>query len=142
MTCLPQPRRRRSASPAIPPHACWPGSDHRSALAQPRSAAAGHAAPAVANGRAACGFPGCTRGAIVLIGRPTISNDNTTACRCNEWRECMFRTALLVVLVSTAVPLGVLAQTPADLKNDANTPDDVLVYGMGYSGQRYSPLTQ
>src|SRR5215468_2970061 len=76
------------------------------------------------------------------IGRPAISNDNTTACRCNEWRECMFRTALLVVLVSTAVPLGVLAQTPADLKNDANTPDDVLVYGMGYSGQRYRPLTQ
>src|SRR5215472_16721148 len=76
------------------------------------------------------------------IGRPTISKDNTTAGRCNEWRECMFRTALLVVLVSTAVPLGVLAQTPADLKNDANTPDDVLVYGMGYSGQRYSPLTQ
>jgi alcohol dehydrogenase (cytochrome c) len=54
----------------------------------------------------------------------------------------MFRTALLAVLVSTAVPMGVLAQTSADLKNDANTPGDVLVYGMGYSGQRYSPLTQ
>ena len=54
----------------------------------------------------------------------------------------MFRTALLVVMVSTAIPLGVLAQTSADLKNDANTPDDVLVYGLGYSGQRYSPLTQ
>ena len=29
-----------------------------------------------------------------------------------------------------------------DLKNDEKTPGDVLVYGMGYSGQRYSPLTQ
>src|SRR5262245_55193493 len=34
------------------------------------------------------------------------------------------------------------AQTSDDLKNDHTTPGDVLVYGMGYSGQRYSPLTR
>lgn len=37
---------------------------------------------------------------------------------------------------------GAFAQTAEDLKNDDKTPGDVLVYGMGYSGQRYSPLTQ
>ena len=35
-----------------------------------------------------------------------------------------------------------LAQSSDDLKNDEKTPGDVLVYGMGYSGNRYSPLTQ
>ena len=34
----------------------------------------------------------------------------------------MIRSALLGALVSAAVPLGVLAQTSQDLKNDANTP--------------------
>ena len=37
---------------------------------------------------------------------------------------------------------GALSQSADDLKNDEKTPGDVLVYGMGYSGQRYSPLTQ
>src|SRR5262245_50152125 len=37
---------------------------------------------------------------------------------------------------------GALAQTAQDLLNDHKTPGDVLVYGMGYSGQRFSPLTQ
>jgi len=54
----------------------------------------------------------------------------------------MVRSTLLSALVSVAVPLGAGAQTADDLKNDANTTSDVLVYGMGYSGQRYSPLTQ
>ena len=35
-----------------------------------------------------------------------------------------------------------LAQSADDLKNDATTPGDVLTYGMGYSQQRFSPLTQ
>jgi alcohol dehydrogenase (cytochrome c) len=35
-----------------------------------------------------------------------------------------------------------LAQSSADLVNDHRTPGDVLTYGMGYSQQRYSPLTQ
>ncbi len=37
---------------------------------------------------------------------------------------------------------GAEAQTAQDLLNDQNTPGDVLVYGMGYAAQRYSPLTR
>jgi alcohol dehydrogenase (cytochrome c) len=54
----------------------------------------------------------------------------------------MLRSGLLAVLLSATASVAALAQTSEDLKNDANTPDDVLVYGMGYQGQRYSPLTQ
>jgi alcohol dehydrogenase (cytochrome c) len=54
----------------------------------------------------------------------------------------MIRTGLLAALLSATTSLVALAQTAEDLKNDANTPDDVLVYGMGYQGQRYSSLTQ
>src|SRR5262245_28352315 len=53
----------------------------------------------------------------------------------------MLRSGLLAVLLSATASVMALAQTSEDLKNDANTPDDVLVYGMGYQGQRYSPLT-
>src|SRR5260370_42207158 len=35
-----------------------------------------------------------------------------------------------------------LAQTADELKNDEKSTGDVLVYGMGYSGNRYGPLTQ
>jgi alcohol dehydrogenase (cytochrome c) len=54
----------------------------------------------------------------------------------------MLRPTLLAVLLSAAVPTMVLAQTSQDLKNDEKTTGDVLVYGMGYSAQRFSPLTQ
>jgi alcohol dehydrogenase (cytochrome c) len=54
----------------------------------------------------------------------------------------MLRSMLFAALLSTAVPFAALAQTADDLKNDEKTPGDVLVYGMGYSGNRYSPLTQ
>ena len=57
----------------------------------------------------------------------------------------MTRTTLLSALLTTvltAVPIAALAQTADDLKNDEKTPGNVLVYGMGYSGNRYSPLTQ
>ncbi len=54
----------------------------------------------------------------------------------------MLRSTLLAVLLSAAVPAMVLAQTSEDLKNDEKSTGDVLVYGMGYSAQRYSPLTQ
>jgi alcohol dehydrogenase (cytochrome c) len=56
----------------------------------------------------------------------------------------MTRSVIFAALLSAtvaAVPLTVLAQTADDLKNDEKTPDNVLVYGMGYSGNRYSPLT-
>ena len=54
----------------------------------------------------------------------------------------MLRPTLLAALVSAAIPITALAQSADELKNDEKTPGDVLVYGMGYSGQRYSPLTQ
>ena len=54
--------------------------------------------------------------------------------------------ALLRATILSAVlapfPIAALAQTADDLKNDAKTPANVLVYGMGYSANRYSPLTQ
>ena len=37
---------------------------------------------------------------------------------------------------------GAQAQTAADLINDSKTTGDVLVYGMGYNAQRYSPMTK
>src|ERR1700744_4593880 len=54
----------------------------------------------------------------------------------------VMRSPLFAVLLSAAVPLAALAQTANDLKNDENTPGDVLVYGMGYSANRFSPLAQ
>jgi alcohol dehydrogenase (cytochrome c) len=54
----------------------------------------------------------------------------------------MMRSTLFVALLSAIVPFAALAQTADDLKNDEKTTGDVLVYGMGYSGNRFSPLTQ
>ena len=54
----------------------------------------------------------------------------------------MLRPTLLAALLTAAIPIMALAQTADELKNDEKTPGDVLVYGMGYSGNRYSPLTQ
>jgi alcohol dehydrogenase (cytochrome c) len=52
-------------------------------------------------------------------------------------------TLLVAAIALTAVFAGgAFAQSAADLLNDEKTPGDVLVYGMGYSGNRYSPLTQ
>ena len=53
----------------------------------------------------------------------------------------MMRSALLAALLCAAVPVAVLAQTADELKNDEKTPGDVLTYGMGYSQNRFSPLT-
>src|SRR2546427_10063063 len=49
---------------------------------------------------------------------------------------------LVAVLLSAAVPMLALAQSAEDLKNDHKAPGNVLTYGMGYSQQRYSPLTR
>src|SRR6478672_395627 len=54
----------------------------------------------------------------------------------------MLRPMLLAALLTAAIPITALAQSLDDLKNDEKTPGDVLVYGMGYSGTRYSTLTQ
>lgn len=52
------------------------------------------------------------------------------------------RSMLFAALLSAAVPFAALAQTAEELQNDEKTPGDVLVYGMGYSANRFSPLTQ
>src|SRR5262245_52905595 len=54
----------------------------------------------------------------------------------------MRKTAVTAALIGAVLPFGALSQTSDDLKKHYETPGDVLVYGMGYSGQRYSPLTQ
>jgi alcohol dehydrogenase (cytochrome c) len=54
----------------------------------------------------------------------------------------MLRSLLFAAVLSSALPSAALAQTADDLKDDEKTPGDVLVYGMGYSGDRFSPLTQ
>jgi len=48
--------------------------------------------------------------------------------------------AALAVFAATGAPAW--AQSAKDLFDDHKTPGDVLVYGMGYSGQRYSPLAK
>jgi alcohol dehydrogenase (cytochrome c) len=53
----------------------------------------------------------------------------------------MMRPMMFVALLSAALPAGALAQSADELKNDDKTPGDILTYGMGYSQQRYSPLT-
>jgi alcohol dehydrogenase (cytochrome c) len=54
----------------------------------------------------------------------------------------MMRSTLLAALASVALPMMALAQTADELKNDQKTPADVLTYGMGYTQQRFSPLSQ
>ena len=49
---------------------------------------------------------------------------------------------LLMSLLISVTTLGAHAQTTQDLINDGKTANDVLVYGMGYNAQRFSPLTQ
>src|SRR5262245_19948933 len=54
----------------------------------------------------------------------------------------MIRPTVVAILMSVIIPMLVLAQTTDELKNDDKTPGDVLTYGMGYSQQRFSPLTR
>jgi alcohol dehydrogenase (cytochrome c) len=53
--------------------------------------------------------------------------------------RCTVSAGILALLCVTMPAMG---QTADDLKNDEKTPADVLVYGMGYSAQRFSPLTR
>jgi alcohol dehydrogenase (cytochrome c) len=50
--------------------------------------------------------------------------------------------AIFVLLLRVVVPVVAFAQSAEDLQKDATTPDNVLTYGMGYSQQRFSSLTQ
>ena len=52
------------------------------------------------------------------------------------------RRILLASLIGASLPAMASAQTADDIKNAANTPQNVLTYGMSYSQQRFSPLTQ
>src|SRR5215831_3769293 len=54
----------------------------------------------------------------------------------------MMRSFVLAALFAAALPQATLAQTAEDLKNAEKTTGSVLVYGMGYAGNRYSRLTQ
>ena len=51
--------------------------------------------------------------------------------------------ATVVAATSAVLPAApAMAQSSQDLLNDHKTPGDVLVYGMGYSAQRYSTLAK
>ena len=52
------------------------------------------------------------------------------------------RTFAMSAALSLGVAAGAWAQTAADLAGDAQTPGDVLVYGMGYDQKRFSALDQ
>ncbi|MDB5405865.1 MAG: quinoprotein ethanol dehydrogenase [Rhodospirillales bacterium] len=52
------------------------------------------------------------------------------------------RPLIAALLLGFALPATAMAQSVADLRNDAKTPGDVLTYGMGYNQQRFSPLKQ
>src|SRR5256885_12506465 len=54
----------------------------------------------------------------------------------------MNRISLFAAVLLSLCPAVALAQTDADLKNAAKTPDRILTYGMSYSHQRLSPLKQ
>jgi alcohol dehydrogenase (cytochrome c) len=59
----------------------------------------------------------------------------------SSWEENM-RRIVLASLLSASLPLAASAQTADDIKNAEKTPQNVLTYGMSYSQQRFSPLTQ
>src|SRR5215472_592028 len=57
-------------------------------------------------------------------------------------REEDMRRIVLASLLGAALPFAASAQTADEIKNAAKTPQNVLTYGMSYSQQRFSPLTQ
>jgi alcohol dehydrogenase (cytochrome c) len=52
------------------------------------------------------------------------------------------RRSIGIAALLAMVPMAALAQSDADLKNAAKTPDRILTYGMSYSEQRFSLLEQ
>jgi alcohol dehydrogenase (cytochrome c) len=51
------------------------------------------------------------------------------------------RTLLSLLVMAATAHVGAQGVTDAMIANDANTPDNVLTWGMGNQGQRHSPLT-
>src|ERR1700674_4154920 len=54
----------------------------------------------------------------------------------------MKRLIVVASLLTIAFPALAFAQSAADLRNAAKTPDRILTYGMSYSQQRFSPLKE
>ena len=52
------------------------------------------------------------------------------------------KSVLFATLLIAACPVAALGQTADELINAEKTPQNVLTYGMSYSQQRFSPLTQ
>ncbi len=57
----------------------------------------------------------------------------------NGWR---LATCTLMVSAALSAPLAGAAVNDQDILNDAKTPGDVVSYGLGPQGQRFSPLTK
>src|SRR5262249_25972491 len=49
---------------------------------------------------------------------------------------------ICTALLTATCSLTALAQTVDEIKNAEKTPENILTYGMSYSQQRFSPLTQ
>jgi len=63
----------------------------------------------------------------------------------STWRQKLKKNPsfkIIAGLLSTLLCCSTWAQSDQDLLNDAKSTQDVLVYGMGYQGQRFSPLKQ
>jgi len=56
-------------------------------------------------------------------------------------RTNKFGISLAASTLALAVSCGAHAVTDEDILNDHKTPEDVVSYGMGVQGQRYSPIT-
>lgn len=57
----------------------------------------------------------------------------------NGWR---LATCTLMVSAALSAPLAGAAVNDQDILNDAKTPGDVVSYGLGPQGQRFSPLSK
>jgi glucose dehydrogenase len=80
---------------------------------------------------------------IVRSSGGTVAPAQQESCGRAEYEEEMHHVAINAVghARERGNLCGGAAQTGDELKNDEKTPGDVLTYGMGYSHQRFSPLT-
>ena len=52
------------------------------------------------------------------------------------------KAVIYAAVLIAACPLSAFAQTADEIKNAEKTPENILTYGMSYTQQRFSPLTQ
>src|SRR6266550_6954425 len=57
-------------------------------------------------------------------------------------KPTMTRSMVFASLLTMTLPALAFAQSAADLRNAAKTPDRILTYGMSYSQQRFSTLKE